>query len=245
MINRLPSKIINHETPLKRLHGQDPDYTFLRTFGCAVWPNLRPYNSRKLEFRSKRCLFLGYSNSHKEFKYLDQAEGRIYISQDVVFDEQVFPFSSLRPNAGARLRAEIQLLPDILLNPSHRFGDASVRDRHLNAPVNPDNCSSAAVRSTEKISAPEDEQGDENLHSTAPYFMCTKGGGSSDLEVAPAVSAAGSDSASPSSSARQVSSSGHGGSEILPGGSSTVNSSPTPPTASHVASHSDPGEGGS
>ena len=27
------------------------------SFGCAVWPNLRPYNSRKLAFRSTRCVF--------------------------------------------------------------------------------------------------------------------------------------------------------------------------------------------
>jgi hypothetical protein len=37
--------------------------------------------------------------------------GRIYISRDVVFDENIFPFASLHPNAGARLRAEILLLP--------------------------------------------------------------------------------------------------------------------------------------
>jgi len=65
LINRLPSKVISDDTPFGRLHGHEPDYQFLRTFGCAVWPNLRTYNSRKLQFRSKRCVFLGYSNSHK------------------------------------------------------------------------------------------------------------------------------------------------------------------------------------
>ena len=49
LINRHPSKVINKETPLERLHHQKPDYSVLRTFGCACWPNLRPYNSRKLE----------------------------------------------------------------------------------------------------------------------------------------------------------------------------------------------------
>lgn len=45
-----------------------------------------------------------------------------------MFDEIVFPFSKLHPNAGARLRAKISLLPDNLLN-SVRNGntdDASV-----------------------------------------------------------------------------------------------------------------------
>ena len=50
LINRLPSKVINNETPYEPLLGRQPDYSFLRTFGCAVWPNLQPYNARKLQF---------------------------------------------------------------------------------------------------------------------------------------------------------------------------------------------------
>ena len=123
-INRLPSKVINYDTPLHRLYGQEPNYTLLRTFGCVVWPNLRAYNTRKLQFRSKRCVFVGYSNSHKGFKCLDPGEGRIYISRDVVFDEAMFPFSTLHLNAGACLRAELRILPDILLNPSMSFEEA-------------------------------------------------------------------------------------------------------------------------
>jgi histone deacetylase 1/2 len=39
LINRLPSPVINNDTPYSRLLGHDPDYTFLITFGCACWPN--------------------------------------------------------------------------------------------------------------------------------------------------------------------------------------------------------------
>jgi histone deacetylase 1/2 len=48
-INRLPTKILNNgKTPLECLFDTSPDYTSLRVFGCACWPNLRPYNDRKL-----------------------------------------------------------------------------------------------------------------------------------------------------------------------------------------------------
>lgn len=110
LINRTPSKVINFSTPLERLYDEVPDYSALRVFGCACWPNLRPYNARKLEFRSKQCAFIGYSNLHKGYKCLDISTGRVYTSRDVIFDEQVFPFSKLHPNAGARLRAEINVL---------------------------------------------------------------------------------------------------------------------------------------
>jgi hypothetical protein len=55
-------------------------------------------------------------------------EGHVYISRDVVFDEHVFPFSQMHPNVGARLRAELSIPPDVLLNPSSSFGDAILHD---------------------------------------------------------------------------------------------------------------------
>jgi histone deacetylase 1/2 len=137
LINRMPSKVINFETPFERLFHTKLDYSSLRIFGCACWPNLHPYNNHKLSFRSKECAFRRYSNMHKGFKCLDISTGRVYISRDVVFDEDTFPFSKLHPNAGARLRSEISLLPSNLLNPSR--GDESVIDTVSNAtnPANP------------------------------------------------------------------------------------------------------------
>jgi hypothetical protein len=64
---------------------------------------------------------------HKGFKCLDISTGRIYISRDVVFDEQVFPFSELHTNAGARLRSEIELLPPTLFDLSS-FGSTAIHD---------------------------------------------------------------------------------------------------------------------
>jgi histone deacetylase 1/2 len=91
LINKAPSKVINFETPLERLYQVKPDFSSLRVFGCACWPNLRPYNKHKLSFRSKECVFLAIVNLHKGFKCLDIPTGRIYISRDVTFDENCFP----------------------------------------------------------------------------------------------------------------------------------------------------------
>jgi hypothetical protein len=91
---------------------------------------MRPYNDKKLEFRSKKCVFLGYSHQHKGYKCLEPAAGCVYISIDVVFDEHLFPFASLHPNAGAQLRAEIALLPDSLLNPTDK-SSSSLGESHV------------------------------------------------------------------------------------------------------------------
>jgi hypothetical protein len=68
------------------------DYLFLKTFGCACWPNLWPYNSHKLQPRSLQCVFLGYSFLHHSYKCLHIPTGRLYISGDVIFLENLFPF---------------------------------------------------------------------------------------------------------------------------------------------------------
>lgn len=93
LINRMSSRVISNIAPITRLLNKNPDYSFLRTFGCACWPSPRKYNHHKLEFWSKLCVFLGYSSLHKGYKCLDQKSGCIYISRDVIFDESLFPFA--------------------------------------------------------------------------------------------------------------------------------------------------------
>lgn len=99
LINRLPSRVIAMNTPFERLLHEKPDYSFFKVFGCACWPHLRSYNSHKLDFQSKKCVFLGYSSLHKGYKCLHVPSNRVYISRDVVFDENVFPFADLPLNS--------------------------------------------------------------------------------------------------------------------------------------------------
>jgi histone deacetylase 1/2 len=81
------------KTLVEILFHQLPDYTFFKIFGCACWPHTRPYNKHKLEFHSQKCVFLGYSSQHKGYKCLHIPLNRVFISRDVVFDANVFPFS--------------------------------------------------------------------------------------------------------------------------------------------------------
>ena len=44
LINRLPSYAINNEVPYQKLFNKQPDYSFMKVFGCSCFPWLRPYN---------------------------------------------------------------------------------------------------------------------------------------------------------------------------------------------------------
>ncbi|KAG7587359.1 GAG-pre-integrase domain [Arabidopsis thaliana x Arabidopsis arenosa] len=92
LINRLPTPVIEMESPFKKLFGTAPNYSKLRVFGCLCFPWLRPYTNNKLEDRSTPCVFLGYSQTQSAYLCLQPSSGRIYTSRHVKFDESVFPF---------------------------------------------------------------------------------------------------------------------------------------------------------
>jgi len=52
MINILPSPAIFNKSLHALLFQKELDYTMLKTFGCACYPLLRPYNKHKLDFKS-------------------------------------------------------------------------------------------------------------------------------------------------------------------------------------------------
>lgn len=77
LINRLPTHVLNMQTPLEILFHTRPVYTQLKVFGCECFPYTRAFIMHKLDFRSKPCLFLGYSLSHKDYK-CPEATDRIF-----------------------------------------------------------------------------------------------------------------------------------------------------------------------
>ena len=117
LINRLPTPVLANKSPFFLLNFQFLDYKFLKSFGCACFPFLRPYNSHKLDFHSKECVFLGYSSHHKGYKCLD-ASGRIFVSKDVVFNEAKFPFHELFPSqTGCHVKPDGPTLSTFLPTP--------------------------------------------------------------------------------------------------------------------------------
>jgi histone deacetylase 1/2 len=45
-----------------------------------------------MDFRSKSCIFIGYSIGHQGYKCLDVTTGKIFISHLVVFYESIYPY---------------------------------------------------------------------------------------------------------------------------------------------------------
>jgi hypothetical protein len=63
---------------------------------------------------------------HKGYKCLEVSIGGVYVSRDVIFDEENFPFSKLNPNVDAHLRSEITLVHPTLFH--YDCGDITAHD---------------------------------------------------------------------------------------------------------------------
>ncbi|KAL0546824.1 hypothetical protein IC582_016742 [Cucumis melo] len=81
-------------SPFEKLYGTPPNYSNLKTFGCACFVLLHPHEHTKLEPRARLCCFLGYGTEHKGFRCWDPLSNRLRISRHVTFWEHTM-FSRL------------------------------------------------------------------------------------------------------------------------------------------------------
>jgi hypothetical protein len=145
LISRLPSKVIQSQTPLECLFGDSRDYSLLRIFGCACWPNLPPYNKHKLNSDPKNVLLLGIVVFIRDIGVLIFPWDVFIYLMILSLMRLFFPFASLYSNVGARLFQEIELLPLSLqtLNLHHNEG----HELQGRVDVNPANAVDSAAES--------------------------------------------------------------------------------------------------
>lgn len=71
-----------------------PDLSYLKVFGCLCYAKNKLIVD-KFDKRAIPCAFIGYSLTQKGFKILEMDSGKIYVSRDVRFFEEIFPFASV------------------------------------------------------------------------------------------------------------------------------------------------------
>ena len=95
LINRMPLKPINNDTPYFRLFGTIPSLDHLKTFGCLCYVYTSKVKRSKLAPRASPCVFIGYSNTQKGYKVFNLTTKQITITRNVKFHETHFPYHFL------------------------------------------------------------------------------------------------------------------------------------------------------
>lgn len=103
LINRLPSRSINFETPLSVLSKTYPHVSPfnaipLRTFGCTSF--VHNHNRGKLDPRAIKTVFIGYSSTQKGYRCYCPETKKTYVSCDVTFFEDTPYYSSPKFQGG-------------------------------------------------------------------------------------------------------------------------------------------------
>lgn len=85
IINLLPVKSLGWESPFKRLHKREADYSHLKSFGCkCFYTNLIPHKD-KLAERATEGVLIGYPAGQKGYKVLNPVTRKIIVTREVVF----------------------------------------------------------------------------------------------------------------------------------------------------------------
>lgn len=95
VINLTPTRILKGKCPHEVLFGSTPSYSKLRVFGSLCFAHKQLRDKNKFVPRSRKCVFVGYPFGKKGWKLYDLETGEFFVSRDVVFREEEFPFSEV------------------------------------------------------------------------------------------------------------------------------------------------------
>ena len=87
LINRIPTRILQDQSPYQVLNKTKPSIEHIRVFGCLCFVLIPGEQRDKMAHRSTKAVFIGYSPHQKGYKCFVPETRRVLISRDVKFVE--------------------------------------------------------------------------------------------------------------------------------------------------------------
>ncbi|WZZ35048.1 hypothetical protein YC2023_018449 [Brassica napus] len=87
LINRVPTRVLKKLSPFEVLNKTKPHIDHLRVFGCLCYVMIPGERRNKLEAKSTKAMFIGYSITQKGYKCYDPITRRVMVSREVKFVE--------------------------------------------------------------------------------------------------------------------------------------------------------------
>ncbi|MCH83257.1 peptide transporter PTR2, partial [Trifolium medium] len=186
IINRLPTPFLSQKSPFEVLYNQLPDISNLKVFGCLAYAATLQSHRHKLDSRSRKCVTLGFKSGVKGHILFDLQSREIFISRDVVFFENIFPYASSDTHLNAKSSShhtQHSLIFDDLdftpLTANSTSPPISNHDSHLTIPSSPFDPSSSSASHDYTPNNPHDSHhspdisistNNSNTNSMSPSF---------------------------------------------------------------------------
>jgi len=87
--NRCPTINLNDMTPKEAWSRRKLNVSHLKVFGSIGYVHEDDQVRTKLDGKSKKMIFVGYNQKSKGYKLYNPNEGKMVISRDVEFNEEV------------------------------------------------------------------------------------------------------------------------------------------------------------
>ncbi|XP_074373755.1 uncharacterized protein LOC141714118 [Apium graveolens] len=116
MINKTPSKILNNLSPYEILFHKPPLYDHMRVFGCLAYASTLSKRADKFAPRATKCVFIGYPQHQKGYKLINIETGHKFVSTDVVFYENVFPYTTSISITSTMFPSDSSFIDDLVLS---------------------------------------------------------------------------------------------------------------------------------
>ena len=87
LINRIPTRVLQDQSPFEVLNKLKPSLSHLRVFGSLCYVLIPGDMRNKLEPKSTKAMFVGYSTTQRGYKCFDPQTRRLLVSRDVKFIE--------------------------------------------------------------------------------------------------------------------------------------------------------------
>ena len=92
-LNKVASRELQGLTPYELWFGEALDVRDLRTFGSIAYAHVPKKPRKKLDSKTKECIFLGYSGTSKGYRLWCPKKQGVILSRDVIFDEDSIDLS--------------------------------------------------------------------------------------------------------------------------------------------------------
>ena len=86
ILNQVPTKSVMHVTPKEKWNGRKPDISNFKVFGCECWAHIPDDKRKKLDPKSRKCIFIGYSEDSKAYRLFDTSNQSVIIRHGGVAD---------------------------------------------------------------------------------------------------------------------------------------------------------------
>ena len=133
LVNRSPHKSLDSGLPIESWRGKEANMNHLKVFGCLAYAHVENSERSKLDPKSRKCIFLGYSLHDFGYRLWDLEEKKVIRSKNMIFNEKIM-YKDVTTSKTEQIEEEVEVGPVEPQVSSHESSTRLIGDPHSQIP---------------------------------------------------------------------------------------------------------------